>query len=91
MKNKLPYILFLLISFVASPQERQTVLGRVITGDNGVADVFVINKTTAAEVKTDSKGFFDLTAKPGDKLVVYNTKIIVREFTLTADSFKVSP
>jgi hypothetical protein len=91
MKNKLLYIVFLLISCAVSSQEQQTVLGRVVSGDNGVGNVFVINKTVGTEVKTDYKGYFDLTAKPGDKLVVYNTKIIVREFTLTAESFKVSP
>lgn len=93
MKNKLSYILFLFITFAAFSQERQTILGRIIIAgsDNGVSEVFVINKTAGTEVKTDYKGFFDLTAKPGDKLVVYNARIIVREFTLSADSFKVLP
>ena len=62
-----------------------------MSGDNGVEGVFVINKTAGTEVKTDYKGNFDLTAKIGDKIIVYSTKTIVREFTLNADSFKVSP
>lgn len=65
--------------------------GRVVSGDNGVSEVFVINKTTGVEVKTDYRGYFDLAAKAGDRLVVYSTRIIVREFNLNADSFKVTP
>lgn len=91
MKNKLLYILFLFVTFTAFSQERKTVLGRVVAGDNGVGDVYIINKTAATEVKTDYKGYFNLTAKPGDRLIVYNSKIIVREFTLTDESFKTSP
>jgi hypothetical protein len=91
MKNKLSAIIFLLITFVAFSQERQTVLGRVVAGDNGVGEVFVINKTSGTEFKTDYKGYFDFTAKAGDRLIVYSPKIIVREFTLTAESLKVSP
>lgn len=90
MKTKLLYIL-LFLSFAAFSQERQKMLGRVVVGDNGVGDVFVINKSAGTEVKTDYKGFFDLVAKPGDRLVVYSTKIVVREFMLNADSFKVTP
>lgn len=91
MKNRLLLLLFLLAAISAFSQERKTITGRVVAGDNGVGGVFIINKTAATEVKTDYKGFFDLTAKPGDRLIIYNDKIIVREFTLTDESFKVSP
>ncbi|PZR21945.1 MAG: hypothetical protein DI539_06675 [Flavobacterium psychrophilum] len=90
MKSKLLYVL-LFLSVAAFSQERQKMLGRVVVGDNGVGDVFVINKTAGEEVKTDYKGYFDLQAKPGDRLVVYSTKIVVREFMLNAESFKTSP
>ncbi len=79
------------MAFSASAQDRATMLGRVVANDNGVGGVFVINKTAASEVKTDYKGYFNLTAKAGDRIIVYNPQIIVREFTLTDDSFKVSP
>lgn len=89
--NKLFYLLMLLITLPAICQERQNLLGRVIAGPNGVADVFVINKTAGVEVKTDVRGYFTISAKAGDGLILYSTRIIVREFTLNQDSFKTSP
>lgn len=89
--NKLLYLFIVLLSLPAASQDRQTILGRIISGTNGVPDVYVINKTAAVEVKTDAKGYFSVAAKAGDKLIFYNSKIIVREFTLNEDSFKTSP
>lgn len=89
--NKLLYLFILLITLQATAQERKTILGRIIAGNNGVPDVYVINKTAEAEVKTDAKGYFSVAAKAGDAVIVYNSKIIVREFTLNEDSFKTSP
>lgn len=91
MRSKLLNIFIFLVTITAFSQERQTIPGKVMSGDNGVAGVFVINKTAGTEVKTDYKGNFDLTAKIGDKIIVYSTRTIVREFTLNADSFKASP
>lgn len=91
MITKLFYILFLFAAVTAFSQDRKAILGRVVAGDNGVAGVFVINKTAEAEVKTDDKGFFNLIAKAGDRIIVYSTRTIVREFTLAADALKVSP
>ena len=90
MKNRLLYILFLLIGVSASAQV-QTLQGRVVADSNGVPNVFVINKATGIEVKTDSKGFFTMVAKPGDKITAYSNKIIVRDFMLNAASFKDVP
>lgn len=89
--NKLLYIVILLLTLPAVCQERQNLLGRIIAGPNGVPDVFVINKTAGQEVKTDDKGYFTIKAKSGDGLILYNSRIIVREFTLNQDSFKTSP
>lgn len=89
--NKLFYIIILLITFPALSQERQTLPGRIVAGSNGVKDVYVINKTAGAEAKTDSKGYFNLSAKAGDALIIYSSKIIVREFALNQESFKTSP
>ncbi|MHA3788206.1 hypothetical protein ACX0HA_08360 [Flavobacterium hauense] len=90
MKSRL-YMVLLFVTFAAFSQERQTIPGRVMSGNNGVSGVFVINKTAGTEVKTDYKGYFDLTAKAGDRIVVYSTKTIVREFSLIADALKASP
>jgi len=65
--------------------------GKVISGKIGVPEAFVINKQAGIETKTFADGTFTIKAKPGDVLVVYNTKIMVREFMLNADSFKNMP
>lgn len=82
--------MFFLFSIAVSAQV-QALQGRVVADGNGVPNVFVINKATGIEVKTDSKGFFTMTAKPGDKITAYNNKIIVRDFMLNAESFKDVP
>jgi len=72
-------------------QERIHLKGKVVTGTTGIAAVFVINKANATESKTDYDGSFSIMAKPGDVLAVYNKDITVREFLLTAGSFKEVP
>ncbi|MES2484893.1 MAG: hypothetical protein V4581_02950 [Bacteroidota bacterium] len=84
--KQLLYIL-LLIALPAMAQERQTLLGKVMVDDTAVAEVFVINKQTGTEVKTDAQGGFSIAAKPGDRLVVYSNKVNVREFVLGQASF----
>jgi len=91
MKNKLLHILLFFITFSVFPQERHTLSGKIIANDVGLSGVFIINKMTGAEVKTDYSGLFQISAKPGDRIVVYSTKIIVREFNLLPESFKESP
>lgn len=67
---------------------QDTVLqGKVVSGKTGVAAVYVINKASGNEVKTLADGTFSIAAKPGDVLAVYSTKIIVREFMLSTESF----
>lgn len=89
MASKLHYVLLLcLVSTLAFAQQLK---GRVVSGRMGVSNAFVINKGTGIETKTDNDGVFSIAAKPGDVLVVYNTKIMVREFMLNADSFKNMP
>lgn len=89
--NRLLYIIMLLLTLPAVCQERQNLSGRIISGSNGVPGVFVINKTAGVEVKTDEKGYFTIQAKSGDGLIFYNSKIMVREFTLNQGSFTTSP
>jgi hypothetical protein len=91
MKNKLLHILIFFITFSVLSQERQMLYGKIVVNDSGLSEVYVINKTTGTEVKTDYNGLFQLSAKPGDRIVMYNTKIIVREFNLLSESFNESP
>ena len=88
-----PWCAFLLcLAFFSGPaQERIALKGKVVVGNAGLKDVFVINKSTDDETKTDGSGYFDIAAASGDALAVYSTKIIVREFTLNAASFENVP
>jgi len=79
------------ITFSVFSQERQIFSGKVVANDVGLPDVFIINKNTGSETKTNYSGLFELSAKPGDRIVVYSTRIIVREFNLLSESFKESP
>lgn len=88
MVNRLLFIIILLFSITA---DAQTLKGRIVSGNSAVADVFVINKKTGAETKADVLGYFTIAAKPGESIVVYNTKISVREFILTSASFNEQP
>ena len=89
--NKFLFILILLLSLPAVSQERKSFLGKVVSGEMVIEDVFVINKGTGEETKTNSKGEFLILAKNGDKLVVYGTKTDVREFAINDLSFKEQP
>ena len=89
--NKLLSILLLLITLPALCQERKNLPGRVVSGELAVEGVFVINKATGTEVKTDSKGDFTIPARAGDKLAVYGAKTEVREFAISEMSFKEVP
>ncbi|TRW22041.1 hypothetical protein FMM05_18995 [Flavobacterium zepuense] len=89
--SKLLHILLLLVSLPAISQERKALQGRVVSGDMAVPDVFVINKATAAETKTDALGNFNIQAKAGDVIVVYSAKTEVRQFAISDASFKEVP
>lgn len=86
-------LLLLLLLAAASSfcQDRKPLTGKAMFGNNGIADVYVINKVTGVEVKTNATGIFLIHAKPGDIIVVYSPKINVREFAISNDSFKEGP
>jgi hypothetical protein len=90
MKNKILYLL-LFICTVAFPQGRKALRGVVKSGGVPVAEVFIINNKTGDETRTDSKGNFNIAARPGDKIAVYSDKTETREFVITEDTFKESP
>lgn len=85
--------LLTIIAFFAlySASAQQDLHGRVISGDMVVPGIFVIDKRTGAETKTDGQGYFTLAAKPGDRIVVYGKQIEVREFIVTESSFAQNP
>lgn len=91
MGNKLFCTLFFCFAVLLASAQEGILKGRVVSGRIGVPEAFVINKREGAETKTNPDGTFTIKATPGDVLVVYNTKIMVREFMLNADSFKNMP
>ncbi|MXN91244.1 hypothetical protein GR160_08380 [Flavobacterium sp. Sd200] len=88
--NKLLAIL-LLFCTAAFCQERKPLQGLVIAGGAPIQNVFVINKATGTEVKTNNTGNFSIDVKEGDRLAVYNANIDAREFVINAQSFKEVP
>ncbi|MFP5438557.1 MAG: hypothetical protein ACLGH8_12265 [Bacteroidia bacterium] len=87
--HRLLILIALFILYSATAQ--QDLRGRVISGDMVIPGIFVIDKRTGAETKTDGQGYFTLQAKPGDRIVVYGKAIEVREFIVTESSFAQSP
>jgi hypothetical protein len=83
--------LMVFINVTVFCQERVPLKGKITAGKFIVTDVFVINKGTGAEAKSNAKGLFTITAKVGDKLAVYSNKIEVREFAVTKLSFAEVP
>ena len=81
------WLFILLVCITAVCQERKPLQGKVITGNAGINNIFVINKATGAEVKTDALGGFSIPAKPGDKIAVYSNTIEARDFAISEKSF----
>jgi len=91
--NKILLIL-LFITLPLMAQDRKTLTGRVVDAENTqapIAGVFVINKQTGVETKTDGAGNFTASAKTGDVLAVYSNKNAVHDFIVTNQSFKDKP
>ena len=86
-------LLFLLLCIGVSTfaQERKPLQGRIVSGESAVTGVFVINKATGTETKTDATGNFTVAAREGDMLAVYGTGITVREFAVNAMAFAEVP
>jgi hypothetical protein len=92
MPNKWLFLLFF-IPVLAFCQERKILSGRVVEpgGSAGIGDVFVINKNSGAETKTDLFGNFSILARESDVLTVYSPKVEVRNFTINTAAFKENP
>jgi len=91
MKTKFTALLMLVFYLHATAQQRDTLHGHISVAEASAPGIFVINKNTGAEVKTDAKGLFKIAAKNGDRLVVYSDKTVVREFYIDANAFKNQP
>lgn len=85
------WLLLLIIAPVAEAQEKKTLDGKVIAGEAIVTGIFVINKRTGAEIKTDGSGRFQLESKAGDRIVIYGSNVETREFVLGEASFTQHP
>jgi len=88
--NRLLYLL-LCISISAFCQERKPLQGQVVSGESAIVGVFVINKATGTEVKTNATGNFTITARNGDMLAVYGTGITARDFAVSTATFAEQP
>jgi len=89
---KIKLICFLLmIPLLALSQERKTLTGRVLADGIGIGDVFIINKATGIEKKSDAQGNFVIEARAGDAITAYSTKTVVRDFAITEASFQEQP
>ena len=91
MNKTITLLLLLLATLSAYCQDRKPLQGHVVAGNAVANGVFVINKNTGEEVKTDVKGNFTLPVKLGDALVVYSDRTDVREFSVNAFTFKEVP
>jgi hypothetical protein len=85
MKNLLYILLFVCLPVFS--QQRQPLQGQIVAGGSLLSGIFVINKTTGTEVKTDDKGDFSIDARVGDRLAVYSPNITSREFAVNAATF----
>jgi hypothetical protein len=74
-----------------SASAQQDLHGRVISGDMVIPGIFVIDKRTGAETKTDGSGYFTLPAQPGGRIVLYGKTIETQEFVVPESAFAQNP
>lgn len=72
-------------------QGRTDFKGKVTASGAVAAGVFIINKSTGTEVKTDANGAFTISAKTGDAIVVYSNYTETRNFAVTAAAMAAQP
>ena len=84
-------VIMLLLSVQVFAQENHKLYGKVVAYGDAVPGVYVINKRTGAEIKTDNNGLFDLEVRIGDELAVYSPAIVTRNFTVNKGWFDDEP
>ena len=90
MRNSLLYLLVCL-PLLAFAQERKSLNGRVVADGAGIGGIFIINKSTGDEKKSDAQGNFTIEAKDGDVITAYSSKTEVRDFSISERSFQENP
>lgn len=90
MKNSILIYALLFIS-LCSAQGRKPLHGKVVIMGDGVMGIFIINKNTGTETKSDSNGLFTVEAKTGDKLAIFHPNIVSRDFAVSDVSFEANP
>jgi hypothetical protein len=89
-KKWLAIVLLLLTAF-GYGQGRTDFYGLVNAAGAPANGVFIINKTTGAEVKSNANGTFTIPAKAGDQLVVYSNYTETRDFAVTTAALVANP
>jgi hypothetical protein len=80
-----------LLSVAVWAQDRAPLHGRVLVSGAAAKGIFIINKVTGDEVRSEADGSFAIPARVGDKLAVYSKNTDVREFAINNESFKAKP
>ena len=92
MNDRLLCILLIFFNLSLYAQvERQQLYGKLTSDEISVNSIFIINKTTGEETKSNNKGNFSLYTGTGDILVIYSPDIVPMEIKLNADNFNKMP
>lgn len=89
MRNSILY--FLLCLPLLAFSQRKNLNGRVVTDGAGIGGIYIINKSTGAEKKSDALGNFVIEARAGDVITAYSSKTEVRDFVINEKSFEEDP
>lgn len=63
----------------------------MVTDGAGIGGIYIINKGTGAEKKSDALGNFVIEARAGDVITAYSSKTEVRDFVINEKSFEEDP
>jgi|SRR5690606_17725934 len=90
MKAKLLYIITLILIplFSLSAQDRQKVVGKIVSKTRDLEGIIVQNITTEDAVETEKGGYFNIQAKAGDVLVFSAVHMIGTTYTLKPEDIK---
>ncbi len=92
MNDRLLCILLIFLNASLYAQvERQQLYGKLTSDEISVNSIFIINKTTGEETKSNNKGNFSLYTGAGDILVIYSPEILSMEIKINAENFNKMP
>lgn len=81
LKSIITLCILVLVSFMAGAQELKGYV-KLLDNDSALASAFIENKTTRASTSSSSKGFYNMTARPGDRLRISLLGFETKEITL---------